>query len=113
MNLDLERLLDAIKYQESRSKLYPDGGDPNATSEAGAQGPYQIMPKTAAQPGFGVNPIAPGDMRDETKSREFARQYMQAMLQRYGGNVDKALAAYNGGPGRADKGGMAPETRAS
>lgn len=65
-----------------------------------AQGPRQIMPATARDPGFGVKPLAPG--ADVTEQRRFSDDYFNAMLKRYGGDRDAARIAYNGGPARAD-----------
>jgi len=93
--VDMDALLDALMIAES-------GGDPKAVSRAGAEGAYQIMPSTAADPGFGVSPME-GDRFDPEASRAFARQYLQAMLDRYDGDVEAALIAYNAGAGNADK----------
>ena len=93
--VDMDALLDALMIAES-------GGDPKAVSRAGAEGAYQIMPATAADPGFGVSPME-GDRFDPKASRAFARQYLQAMLDRYDGDVEAALIAYNAGAGNADK----------
>jgi hypothetical protein len=65
-----------------------------------AQGPRQIMPSTASDPGFGVKPLRPGAGVDE--QRKFSDEYFNAMLRRYGGDRDAARIAYNGGPRRAD-----------
>ena len=92
--IDMDALLDALMMAES-------GGDPNAVSRAGAEGLYQIMPSTGRQPGFGVEPL--GDAFDPQESRRFARDYLQAMLDRYDGDVEAALIAYNAGFGNADK----------
>jgi len=94
-SVDMDALLDALMIAES-------GGDPKAVSRAGAEGAYQIMPATAADPGFGVSPME-GDRFDPKASRAFARQYLQAMLDRYDGDVEAALIAYNAGAGNADK----------
>ena len=88
-------LLTALMIAES-------GGDPTAVSRAGAEGAYQIMPSTAADPGYGVPPMK-GSRFDPEASREFAKQYLQAMLDRYDGDTEAALIAYNAGPGNADK----------
>ena len=88
-------LLTALMIAES-------GGDPTAVSRAGAEGAYQIMPSTAADPGYGVAPMT-GSRFDPEASRQFAKQYLQAMLDRYGGDTEAALIAYNAGPGNADK----------
>tara|TARA_Y100000114_G_scaffold23451_1_gene19180 strand:- start:2248 stop:4731 length:2484 start_codon:yes stop_codon:yes gene_type:complete len=93
--VDIENLLNALMITES-------GGDPQAVGEAGELGAYQIMPSTAANPGFGVAPFT-GDLTDPVDSRNFARDYLQAMLDRYDGDVEAALIAYNAGAGNADK----------
>jgi len=93
--IDIDALLDSLMMAES-------GGNPRAVSNAGAEGAYQIMPTTAAQPGFGVSPME-GSRFDPEASRKFAKQYLQAMLDRYNGDVEAALVAYNAGPGNADK----------
>jgi len=94
INPEMERLLDALMMAES-------GGDPDAVSRAGAEGLYQIMPSTGREPGFNVEPL--GDAFDPQESRRFARDYLQAMLDRYDGDVEAALIAYNAGFGNADK----------
>jgi hypothetical protein len=87
-------LLDAVRWEESRDGKY-------LVSPVGALGPYQVMPDTARAPGFGVRPLS--DPMNEDESRRFASDYLNAMLKRYDGDVRKALAAYNWGPGKADK----------
>lgn len=88
MSLDMERLLDAVRRVES-------GDNPNAISPVGAKGPYQFMDATAAQ--YGVkNPF------DEKQSREGARKYLTDLMGQFG-SIEKALAAYNGGPGRLSR----------
>jgi len=77
------------------------GGDPNAVSPVGAQGLMQIMPDTARQPGFGMQPLE--NPMDPVANEQFGRQYMDKMLDRYNGDPKRALAAYNWGAGNADK----------
>ena len=69
-------------------------GDPNAVSPKGARGRMQVMPKTAATPGYGV---APSDGTPEDDER-VGRELFDAFLTKYG-SPDKAWAAYNAGPG--------------
>jgi hypothetical protein len=91
-------LLNALIKQES-------GGNNNAVSNKGARGITQVMPQTAANPGFGVTPL---QSSDQEEYKRFTRDYMGAMLERYDGNLNKALAAYNAGPGAVDKAGGVP-----
>ncbi|GKT32077.1 hypothetical protein ADUPG1_006328, partial [Aduncisulcus paluster] len=98
-----------VAYEGQRARA-PDGsiyvqesgGNPNAVSPVGAVGLMQIMPATAANPGFGVAPLSADQLRDPAANRAFGESYMQAMLNRYGGDQAKALAAYNWGAGNAD-----------
>lgn len=82
----------AVMQQES-------GGNPNAVSAAGAQGLMQLMPQTAANPGFGIRPAQDGSPQENMR---VGQQYLSALMNKYGGNTQLALAAYNAGPGRVD-----------
>lgn len=95
--IPIDSLIQRVIQQES-------GGNPNAVNpNTGASGLMQIMPATAASPGFGVAPM-PWDQRfDPAANQRFGTDYMHAMLNRYGGDQARALAAYNWGPGNADK----------
>jgi len=70
------------------------------TSKKGARGISQIMPETGKNPGFGVRSL---QNETEEEYRRFGHDYQQALLQRYDGNNDKALTAYNAGAGNVDK----------
>lgn len=69
------------------------------TSAAGAKGKMQVMPGTERDPGFGVKPMQ--DNSDAERTR-VGRDYLDAMLKRYGGDPAKAWGAYNWGPGAVD-----------
>lgn len=69
-------------------------------SSAGAKGEMQVMDATNLDPGFGVRP-AKDDSPDERA--RVGRDYLQALLQHYGGDPAKMWAAYNAGPGRLDE----------
>lgn len=72
--------------------------NPNAVSSAGAQGLMQLMPETAKNPGFGIEP-AKDDSPEE--NQRVGRQYLDALTQKYG--EIKGVAAYNMGTGAFDK----------
>ncbi len=79
-------------------------GDPNAVSPKGATGLMQLMPATAKDPGFGVKPFdATKPLNDPQENMRVGTDYLNAMMERYGGDREAALAAYNWGPGNADK----------
>lgn len=67
-------------------------------SPTGALGKYQILPSTAKDPGFGITPIADLAKAPEAEHKRFATDYLSAMLKEFGGDMEKALAAYNAGP---------------
>lgn len=83
------KLFSALVEQES-------GWNPQSTSRVGAQGLCQLMPKTAAELGV-------ADAYDPAQSLEGGAKYLRQMLDRFGGRTDLALAAYNGGPGVAER----------
>lgn len=80
------------------------GGDTNAVSPKGALGAMQVMPDTAANPGYGVRPAQVGaDGKPMPGELErVGRDYLGAMTARYD-NPALVLAAYNAGPGQVDK----------
>jgi soluble lytic murein transglycosylase-like protein len=77
------------------------GFNPNAGSPAGAQGLCQLMPGTAA--GLGVT-----DLHDPAQSIEGGAKYLAQQLKTFNGDVARALAAYNAGPGAVQRFGGVP-----
>jgi soluble lytic murein transglycosylase-like protein len=85
------------------------GFNPRARSPKGALGLMQLMPATIRE--FGVrNPFNPED------NVRAGVAYLRQLIDRYDGNEQLALAAYNAGPSAVDRHGEAippyPETRA-
>lgn len=85
-------------HSESRNRDYANGRP--VTSPAGARYAMQTMPATSRDPGFGVRP-AQSDTPEEFN--RVGREYLAAMMERYGNDPAKAWAAYNAGPGRVDR----------
>lgn len=92
-------LVTTVATAESDNRdLNPDGSV--VTSSKGAKGRMQVMDTTNTDPGFGVRPAQNDSLEERAR---VGRDYLQAMLQNYGGNLTQALAAYNAGPGNVDK----------
>ena len=89
-------LLEAVVWQESRWRT-------DAVSPAGARGLAQLMPGTARD--LGVDP------GDPSANLEGGARYLRQQLDRFGGDVERALAAYNAGPGRVVRAGRVPAIR--
>jgi len=78
-------LMRAVVQVESGSRAH-------RISFAGAMGPAQLMPGTAAM--LGVK-----DPFDPEEAIDGGARYLSQLLQRTGGRVDLAVASYNAGPG--------------
>jgi len=112
-------------------------GNPGAVSRTGAVGLRQVQPSTLAAPGLGLKPInVPTEILNAEKASkagiatkaqkealkqyaldnvevlaDFGIRYYKALVVRYKGDLVRAAAAYNAGPGNEDKGIRPKETR--
>jgi soluble lytic murein transglycosylase len=80
--------------------------DPQAVSKKGAVGLMQLMPSTARE--MKLDPFSPEE------NIEGGTRYLRYLLDRFDGNLDVALAAYNAGPSTVERAGGIPsitETR--
>jgi soluble lytic murein transglycosylase-like protein len=89
-------LLEALVWQESRWRE-------NAVSPVGARGLAQLMPGTARYLGV--------DSNDPFQNLEGGARYLREQLDRFDGDLEKALAAYNAGPGRVERARGIPNIR--
>ena len=87
-------LLKAVAQAESNL-------NPLAVSSAGAKGIMQLMDGTARE--LGVT-----DAFDPAQNIAAGAKYLKQMLSRFGGDVTRAVAAYNAGPGSVEASGGIP-----
>lgn len=87
-------LVAAVIEQESRFR-------PRAKSPVGARGLMQLMPPTARETAERLGlPYQPARLYDPLLSVRLGSAYFRQVLDSFDGNVELALAGYNGGPNR-------------
>lgn len=96
---DFDRLWGVMEQAESGGRQVGPDGAP-LTSPKGAVGVAQVMPSTGPEAAklAGVEWDEERLRNDENYNRALGQAYMQSMLQRFGGDAAKAMAAYNAGP---------------
>ena len=82
-----EAIVEAVIEVESR-------GNPQVVSSSGCVGLMQVLPSTGRALGY-----TRADLLDPVKNREAGTLYLGQMLDLFDGDMEKALAAYNAGPG--------------
>jgi soluble lytic murein transglycosylase len=88
-------LVEAVMRQES---LF----DPEARSPANACGLMQLLPQTAARVAS-KGRVDPAVLFEPETNIELGTHYLNGLLSRFGGDVLKAVAAYNGGEAAVQK----------
>jgi soluble lytic murein transglycosylase-like protein len=101
-------IMDAARVQELQPKLLravieqESGYRPCAVSRKGAQGLMQLMPSTAEDLGV-KNPF------DPKLNIAGGAKFLKILLEKYRGDLARALGAYNAGPATVDDAGGVPD----
>jgi soluble lytic murein transglycosylase len=98
-NYGLEpQLVAAVIYQESKF-------DTNAESASGAVGLMQLLPSTGQgiADRTGGKEWTPSDLHNPELNIRYGAWYLRHLLDKYGGNEELALAAYNAGQTNVDR----------
>lgn len=101
---DYTRLTNLVFQRESGGRQFGPDGKP-ITSPKGAVGIAQVMPTTGPEAAklAGLPWDEERFRNDPEYNAALGRAYLDAQLKKYGGDVAKALAAYNAGPGATDR----------
>ena len=109
-----EKIEDMIREVSGRYRVDPalvraviqteSNWNSTAVSRKGAQGLMQLGPGTAQA--LGVN-----NAFDPKQNLDGGVRYLRTLLERYNGDLDRALAAYNAGPRAVDRAGGIPQYR--
>jgi soluble lytic murein transglycosylase-like protein len=114
MNISRDGVEKLVKEAAERHKMDPaliravieteSNWNPRAHSRKGAGGLMQLIPTTAQR--FGAY-----DVFNPQQNIDAGVKYLRTLLERYRGNLDLALAAYNAGEGAVDRAGGVPSYR--
>lgn len=92
----VQSLFQKVIQAESGGKHTDEKGN-LIKSKVGAEGITQLMPKTAKNPGYGIEPVKD---KSEAEYLRVGREYLSALYKKFDGDAEKALAAYNWGVGK-------------
>ena len=114
MNVDRDGVEKLVREAADRHRVDPalvravieteSNWNPSAYSRKGAMGLMQLIPTTAQR--FGAN-----DAFNPKENVDAGVRYLKTLLERYNGNLDLALAAYNAGEGAVDRAHGIPDYR--
>ena len=114
MNVDRDGVEKLVREAADRHKMDPalvravieteSNWNPKAYSHKGAGGLMQLIPTTAQR--YGAY-----DVFDPQQNIDAGVKYLRTLLERYNGNLDLALAAYNAGEGAVDRAHGVPSFR--
>lgn len=94
-------IMDSLTMAESRG-VHRKADGSLTRSPKGALGVMQIMPATAAKPGYGMKPI---DLERSTpeQQRAWSEEYITRIAKHHNFSTEQAVAAYNAGPGATER----------
>jgi soluble lytic murein transglycosylase-like protein len=114
MNVDRDGVEKLVREAAGRHRMDPalvravieteSNWNPKAYSHKGAGGLMQLIPTTAQR--YGAY-----DVFDPQQNIDAGVKYLRTLLERYHGNLDLALAAYNAGEGAVDRAHGVPSFR--